>query len=94
MRTTGVERLYFLGDFKNVKITNIVTDIPEEVGNNEKAMNLITRLTLIACDKSYLQYKELMEEEKLAGKDVLEWLENQRQITYNALLAETTKETE
>ncbi len=84
-RTAGIERLYFLGDFKNVKVTSVITDIPEEIAQDETAIDLIQRINLISCDKTYQLYKEMTEQQKASGEDVLTWLENQRVINYEAL---------
>ncbi len=57
-RTLGMERLYTLGDFKNIKVTDTITDIPVEFLTDVEVIGALRFLQLLQSDKTYLYYLE------------------------------------
>lgn len=55
-RTIGTERLYTLGNYKNLKVTDVISDIPQELLGNSEVMSSLRMLQMLQSDKTYLQY--------------------------------------
>jgi hypothetical protein len=77
-RTISIERLYFLGNFKNIKISNTLTDIPEELAMNVEVMELLYRQQLIAVEKAYRDYHEIVKNLPENETETLEYLDAER----------------
>ena len=71
-RKLSVERLYTLGDYRNIKIINEITDVPEEL------VNLTFQQLTTECDQAYEDYKAMNEERKNA-EDVREFLKSEKE---------------
>ncbi len=59
-RTLKTERLYPLGDFKNVKFVDEMIDIPEKVCMDENLMSKLRYLQMIDMELAYRQYLDLL----------------------------------
>ena len=57
----GVERLYYLGDYKNIKFASEVSEIPEELAMNETATELLFLQQYIGCELAYRKYVNMIE---------------------------------
>jgi len=82
-RNLTVERLYTLGDFQNIKFTNTITDIPQELSGNDNIIGLLFLQGGLSCDIAYSEYqrrRDAIKNEKV--KDVLERLKEEREQTY------------
>lgn len=93
-RDLGVERLYPLGDFKNIKFSTLLKDIPEELARNETVVGLLFLQQSISCEIAYRKYYDLVN--KIAKdkiENVLEYLEQQREQTMAELYEEIKKVT-
>jgi hypothetical protein len=85
----SVERLFSLGDFKNIKFYDEITEIPEEVANNPEASSLLRYLQLLEIEYSYNHYMLLVEKlygHKLPLDEILELLEKERSLVFENLL--------
>ena len=60
-RTLTTTRLYSLGDFQNISLSDTIEDIPEELATDEKAMGLLRAIQLFQIERSYLKYRKLRE---------------------------------
>lgn len=88
-RDLSVERLFPLGDYKNVKFISEIKDIPDEFVTNEKVIGLIYFGQALECDIAYRKYFEVLDAiAKGKVKDVLAHLEEKKQQTYLELKAE------
>lgn len=89
-RKLYVERLYSLGDFKNIKFSDEITGIPDEISNNQEAMKLLHYLQLIEIEFSFSRYVVLENKfygpQKMPLDSILEYLENERTATFESLL--------
>ena len=56
-QTIGMERSFFLGDYKILKVSDIITEIPEELINNKEVQSLLRMLQMIRLDKSHVAYR-------------------------------------
>ncbi len=56
-RNLGLERVFRLGEFKSMRVTSDVLDIPEELALDEKFTALIRILQLVEVDRAYYQYR-------------------------------------
>ena len=53
----GLERVFKLGDFKSMRVTADVLDIPEELILDEEFISQARLLQLIEVDRAYYQYR-------------------------------------
>jgi hypothetical protein len=56
-RNLGLERVFKLGEFKSMRVTSDVSDIPEDVVMDKEAMSQIRLLQLVETDKAFYQYR-------------------------------------
>jgi len=85
-RNIDVQRTYFLGQFKNIKIGGATIDIPEHIWTNPEAMDVLSTLMLISVERDFRKYQELVG--KLSGlslEDSLAALNNMRNETYREI---------
>ena len=58
-RKVNIERLYSLGDFKNIKFSDEISEIPEAISLNSKAMSLLYYLQLLEIEFDHKRYLKL-----------------------------------
>ena len=58
----SAERLYSLGNYKNIKFIEEVNDIPDDLMFSEDYVTYVRTLQALRLDKSYLQYIQLFDE--------------------------------
>jgi len=58
-RMLSVERTYPLGDYKNIKLFDSISGIPEELAFDHEFINTIRMLQLIQLDVTYRKYGSL-----------------------------------
>lgn len=88
-RTLYTERLYSLGDFKNIKFSTALTNIPEELAMNEKVVGLLYMQQFLGCEIAYRRYYDLIQKlTKDNVQNVVEYLENERNQTMKELYEE------
>ena len=85
-REIGTERLYSLGDFKNIKFMDIIVELPEKLVLHDALVNEVKFLQLVSIELAFRRYMRLMEEVPLAwGQEAIEALEKIRQDTINTI---------
>ena len=87
-RTLAIERLYWLGDFKNVKFGDTITDIPEELALDIEFTSRVTVLQLIQIEQAYYKYVDIgrrQNREKFTQEEVNAFLEDQRVTLFSEL---------
>ena len=104
-RNLDVERLYFLGDYKNIKFGNQLVNIPEKVAMNDKAVELLFLHQFLSCEIAYRRYVEMLDKisqeysivkngKNIADPEaVMEFLQTERAQTF-AQLYEEIKQTQ
>lgn len=102
-RTLNTERLYSLGDFKNIKFSNTLNNIPEEIAENQKAVGLMFYQQALSCEIAYRRYYDMIEKinEEMStvrggrkvvdNEKVMEFLLEERQQTMKELYEELKK---
>jgi hypothetical protein len=92
-RTISIERLYTIADYQNIKFTSTLSDIPEEIMQDEDAVGLLYYSQGLECDMAYKRYMQLRDRitrEKVT--DVLEFLEEERTKTNTQLIKNNQQE--
>lgn len=85
-RDIAVERLFTLGDYKNVKFISEIKDIPEEFAMDEEVVGMIYFGQVLECDIAYRRYYELMEKiTKDKIKDVRGFMEEAKSQNFAEL---------
>lgn len=88
-RTLYAERLYALGDFKNIKFSSTLSQIPEEVARNPHAINLLYVDMFIGMELAYRRYYAMVESLARSNvQEVIESLKTEQTKNYNELVAE------
>lgn len=64
----GMERLYYLGDFRNIKVSSYISGISEESRLDQEQMTFLRTLQMIEVEKTYYQYR-IMAKEVAEGFD-------------------------
>ncbi len=87
----AVERIYSLGDYKNIKFTEETTEIPDEIYLNEEAISCIRNIQLLDIEIQYNRYLVLSRGDETALKNV-NTFEKTRIKLYERFLSLTGKE--
>lgn len=82
-RTLRIERVYPLGDFKNIKVISEISDISDEFSLRKEVLDRLELLILLQVDSMYLKYKKSME-------DIAELSNKEEMILYFDSLQEQT----
>lgn len=85
-RDIGVERLYFIANYQNIKFDSKLHNIPEELANNSEVMDRLYYIQMLSCDiayKNYMALRDRMEKEKV--KSILELLKDERELAQKEL---------
>ena len=94
-KTLSVERLYTLGDYKNIKLGDIITDIPEELANDRNIIDKLRFLQFLDLELAYRRYLKLAEKfQSLSIEDAIDLIEDIRVNTFKALTESLEKEEE
>jgi hypothetical protein len=81
-RTLKTERLYPLGDYKNIKFVDEVVDIPEKVCLDENLMSHLRYLQMIDMEMTFRQYLRLIEKVGTVHlEEAVKILENEHTVT-------------
>lgn len=86
-RDIGVERLYFIAQFQNIKIDSRINGIPVEMINNPEIIDRLYYVQMLNSDIAYKKYMDLRQRiatEKV--KDILELLREERDSTQRELI--------
>lgn len=60
-RTLGVERLFTLGDYKNIKFVDTISNLPAKIWNNSEAVSQLTTLQLVSIELAFRHYQQLVQ---------------------------------
>jgi hypothetical protein len=91
-RELSVERLYFLGNYRNIKFSNLLKGIPEHIAKSDRATSLLFFQQALACEIAYRKYYEIVESiAKEEIQDAVGYLEKKREQTLEELLEEINK---
>ena len=90
-KTIAIERIFSLGDYQNLKVTDTITEIPDAIASNPDAVKLLRYLQLVDIEWSYVKYMKLRASEpKLANVESIEaalaFIEDERTRTFEDLL--------
>ncbi len=78
-RNLSVERLYPLGDYKNIKFIDSINNIPYPLSLNNEFISLLSYLQIIEVEIMYRKYWELIKEvNTIKVEEAMEYLEKIR----------------
>lgn len=88
-RSIRYERLFPMGQYVNVKFTDEINDLPEEVVFNEELMEKLRYLQMVDVEIAYRLYLKLYEKSKTLDLEemarTLEFLESEKAETIKAI---------
>jgi hypothetical protein len=89
-RTMSVERLFSLGNYENLKVSDVLTDVPEEIALDPEEAQVLRNLQLVDIEHTWLKYAELkLSYPKLDNQEAvsraIELLEEQRRLMFEKL---------
>lgn len=90
------ERLYSLSDYNNVKFSQEVTEIPERILLNERAIGLLYSLMILEMEKAHKNYILIYKSYPASLEQIEQTasiIEEARTKTFKELLEELNKET-
>lgn len=87
-RTLATKRLFSLGNYSNIEFSHTITEIPEKIALDPKAMELLSYVLLLDIEYAYKRYHLLIEQVNTKNlSEVIEFIETERQDTFSELLA-------
>lgn len=57
-RSLGMERTFTLGAYKNIKVSDVISDVPEDLMLRDDVVSALRTLQILRLDKVYLSYLE------------------------------------
>ncbi len=85
-RTISIERLYSLGNYKNIKFGNIIDGIPQEFGLRPEVMGSLSFLLMVSVEADFRTYQKLNQEiGGMSLEESLEKLSDMRDDTYREI---------
>lgn len=85
-RTISIDRLYSLGKFKNIKLSNVIDHIPTEIWTDPSAMATLQFLLMVAVETDFRRYQKLnMSLGGMSLEESLEKLSEMRDDTYKEI---------
>jgi len=84
-RTLKLERLYYLGDYRNIKFIDEITELPDDI--SDEAVDLLRQLQFVGVDKAHQEYMALHLRKGIKGatpeEAVIELEKIKEKIIYN-----------
>ena len=78
-RSLRIERVYSLGDYRSIRFSDDILDLPEEVVFNQPLVDKIRLLQLINVEINFRQYKDLISKvNTYSEEEALAFLEEQK----------------
>lgn len=94
-RTITTDRLYSLGDYRNIRFIDVIDEIPDKLLLNKDYMGAVKFLQLISIEVAFRHYLKLMEEHPISTEQAaIEALETIRQTTIESIKAITNGDLE
>lgn len=103
-RSLSVNRLWSMGQFNNYELHDEITDIPEHISLNPKAIGLLYHLMIIEMESAHNKYLQLYKDHPSLVKvfpAVLEYfdeiniaVEENKTKTFDEFMSEISKEQE
>lgn len=85
-RAISIERLYSLGNYKNIKLSNVINNIPLDIWTSPDAMATLQFLLMVAVETDFRRYQKLNKEiGGLSLEESLEKLSEMRDDTYREI---------
>lgn len=72
-KTIGIERVYSLGSYNMFRVSDTITDIPEELMLDEKFVSDLRVLQLLEAEKTFVKYSQF--KDKMSNLSEEEFLE-------------------
>ena len=86
-RNLRIERLYPLGDYKNIKFYDEIEGVPEELAYNKEVVGLLQIMLMLQCDRGYLEYKKMLGDltAKMNVDEMIAYVDDLREQTLQTL---------
>ncbi len=55
-RELKMERLHYLGDFRNVRFTDVISELPDDIAFNGELISALRWLQLMQSEKTFYRY--------------------------------------
>lgn len=100
-RNLKVKRLWSMGQFSNVELSDEITDIPENIAINPKAIALIYNMMVLQMESTYVNYLAIYKDNPVMVKafpqiidffrEIQVAVENEKTKTFDQLMEELNK---
>jgi hypothetical protein len=92
-RSIGLERVFSLGDYKSLRITDYSNGIPDELALDEEFVDKLRSLQLVSADKAYYEYSVMNSSmSTFTDREKLEYLTEKETNLYADLVALMSQE--
>jgi len=86
-RSLKVKRIYSLGAYQNIEISDEITEIPEAMASNEELMSRLFQLMALALEIKISKYYQIRETTKnMTPEEVVQQLEDQRDTLMQSMI--------
>lgn len=93
-RSIKIERLFSLGNYKNIRLDDGVDNIPQNMWTNKEVMENLTYLVMLSIELSFRRYLKLSEKiQDMSLEDSITYLDKVKTDTYELIKQLTNGET-
>ena len=92
-RNIGLERVFSLGDYKSLRVSDYSNNIPEELALDEEFIAKLRHLQLVSVDRAYYDYRVMAGELNTLeeDKEKAQFLAEMETNLYTILVGRMTK---
>jgi hypothetical protein len=93
-RSIKLERLFSLGNYKNIRLDDGIDNIPQNMWTNKEVMENLTYLVMLSIELSFRRYLKLSEHiQDMSIEDQITYLDKVKSDTYELIKQLTNGET-
>lgn len=93
-RSIKIDRLFSLGQYKNIRLEDGIDDIPLNLWTNKEVMENLTFLVMVAVELSFRRYLKLSEKiQDMTLENSIEYLDKVKSDTYELIKQLTNGDT-
>jgi hypothetical protein len=93
-RSIKLERLFSLGNYKNIRLDDGVDNIPQNMWTNKEVMENLNFLIMLSIELSFRRYLKLSEKiQDMKLEESIEYLDKVKSDTYELIKKLTNGET-
>lgn len=85
-RNIGFERVFWLGDYRNIKITDLMVNVPERVVLNDELVGELMYYQMLTIEKAFRRYLQLAEQiNTVTTEEAIAFIESEKESALKKL---------